>query len=160
MSTKKTTKTKPQTDKTETTQTKAVKPQTTPGETTQTETATPEAAQPPDATAMGTEPSGDAKKGTKTKTARSKAAPDSAVAKAGKLSALDAAARVLGETGQAMTCKELIEAMAAKGYWTSPGGKTPQATLYAAILRETVTKGANARFRKTGRGKFALNQAV
>jgi hypothetical protein len=28
-----------------------------------------------------------------------------------------------------MTCKELIGAMAAKGYWTSPGGKTPEATL-------------------------------
>src|SRR5207248_11722487 len=42
--------------------------------------------------------------------------------KATKLSALDAAAKVLGETGQAMTCKELIAAMAAKGYWTSPGG--------------------------------------
>jgi hypothetical protein len=35
----------------------------------------------------------------------------------GKLSALDAAARVLGEEGRAMNCKELIETMAAKGYW-------------------------------------------
>ena len=42
-----------------------------------------------------------------------------------KLSALSAAARVLEETGQAMTCQEMIAAMAAKGYWTSPGGKTP-----------------------------------
>ena len=42
-----------------------------------------------------------------------------------KLSALDAAAKVLAETGQPMSCKELIEAMAAKGYWSSPGGKTP-----------------------------------
>ena len=50
-----------------------------------------------------------------------------------KLSALDAAARVLEETGQAMRCTELIAAMAAKGYWTSPGGKTPEATLYTVI---------------------------
>jgi hypothetical protein len=77
--------------------------------------------------------------------------------KARKLSAVDAAVKVLGETGQAMTCKELIEAMAAKGYWASPAGKTPAGTLYAAILRETTTKGQEARFRKTERGKFALN---
>ena len=50
-----------------------------------------------------------------------------------KPSALDAAAKVLGETGQAMTCRELIEAMAAKAYWTSPAGRTPQATLYTAV---------------------------
>ena len=72
-----------------------------------------------------------------------------------KLSALDAAAQLLAETGQAMTCAAMIEAMAAKGSWTSPGGKTPAATLYSAILRELNTKGANARFQKTGRGTFA-----
>jgi hypothetical protein len=71
-----------------------------------------------------------------------------------KLSALDAAVRVLNESGQAMNCQEMIEAMAAKGYWTSPGGKTPSATLYSSILRELKTKGADARFRKTERGKF------
>ena len=80
--------------------------------------------------------------------------------KAKKLSALDAAVKVLGEAGRAMTGKELIEAMAAKGYWTSPEGKTPEATLYSAILRETTTKGQEARFRKTERGQFALNNGV
>src|SRR5689334_17930224 len=40
-----------------------------------------------------------------------------------KLSALDAAAKVLGETGQAMNCTELIAAMADKGYWSSPNGR-------------------------------------
>ena len=74
----------------------------------------------------------------------------------GKLSALDAAAKVLAESGKPMTSKEMIDAMAEKGYWTSPGGKTPQATLYAAILREIQTKGAEARFQKTERGHFAL----
>ena len=49
----------------------------------------------------------------------------------------------------------MIQAMAAKGYWTSPGGQTPQATLYSAIAREISRKGANARFKKTERGKFA-----
>ena len=87
-----------------------------------------------------------------TETAPAKAA---AKPKPKKLSALDAAAKVLAETGQAMTCAALIEAMAAKGYWTSPGGKTPSATLYSAILKELKTKGANARFKKTDRGQFA-----
>ena len=72
-----------------------------------------------------------------------------------KPSALDAALRVLEEAGQPMTCPEMIEAMATKGYWTSPGGKTPAATLYSAILRETQTKGDASRFVKTERGKFA-----
>ena len=74
----------------------------------------------------------------------------------GKLSAIDAAAKVLGETGQAMTAKELVEAMAAKGYWTSPHGLTPQATLFAALSREVSTKGKDARFVKAEPGKFAL----
>ena len=53
-----------------------------------------------------------------------------------------------------MTCSEMIHAMAAKGYWISPGGQTPQATLYSAIAREINRKGSNARFKKTERGKF------
>ena len=76
--------------------------------------------------------------------------------KAKKTSALDAAARVLAEAGQPMNCQEMIAAMAAKGYWTSPGGKTPAATLYSAILRELKTKKSEARFRKTERGKFEI----
>jgi hypothetical protein len=73
-----------------------------------------------------------------------------------KLSALDAAARVLAETGQAMSCPELIAAMAGKGYWTSPAGKTPVATLYAALTREIQTKKDQARFRKSAPGRFVL----
>jgi hypothetical protein len=88
-----------------------------------------------------------------------KALPDPAT-KAKKLSALDAAFQVLGETGQAMSCQELIAAMAAKGYWSSPTGRTPAATLYSALLRELQTKGDQARFCKSGRGKFALRQTV
>jgi hypothetical protein len=77
--------------------------------------------------------------------------------KAKKMSALDAAAKVLGEQGKPMNCHELIEEMSRKNYWTSPNGATPQATLYAAIMREVKTKGKDARFVKTERGKFAAN---
>jgi HB1, ASXL, restriction endonuclease HTH domain len=79
-----------------------------------------------------------------------------AVAKDKPLSALSAAARVLSENGQPMTCPELIQAMAAKGYWTSPAGKTPAATLAAALAREIKVKKGQSRFRKTDRGKFGL----
>lgn len=76
--------------------------------------------------------------------------------KAKKPSALDAAAKVLGEAGSPMNCQEMIKAMAEKGYWSSPEGKTPHATLYSAILREINVKGKDARFVKAERGKFAL----
>jgi len=94
------------------------------------------------------------------KTPAKKAAPDKAGKSGGpvqpqKLSALDAAAKVLGETGKAMNCKELIEAMAAKGYWKSPAGKTPSATLYASLIKEIAAKGKESRFQKTDRGRFA-----
>jgi hypothetical protein len=81
-------------------------------------------------------------------------------APAHKRSALDAAAQVLGDTGQAMNCAELIETMAARGYWQSPKGRTPAATLYSALLRELQTKGEQARFVKVQRGKFALRATV
>ena len=73
----------------------------------------------------------------------------------GKMSCLDAAAKVLSESGAAMSTAEMIETMAAKGYWTSPGGKTPASTLYSAILRE-LKKGKDSRFKKTDKGRFAL----
>jgi hypothetical protein len=76
-----------------------------------------------------------------------------------KPSALDAAALVLSETGHAMRCKEMIDMMAERGYWKSPGGRTPHSTLCSAILREINSKGTDARFRRTERGKFTLSQA-
>ncbi len=73
------------------------------------------------------------------------------------MSALDGAVKVLAEARQAMTCREMIDAMAAKGYWTSPAGQTPHATLYSAIVRQIGAKGKDTRFQKTERGKFAVN---
>ena len=40
----------------------------------------------------------------------------------------------------------------------SPGGQTPHATLYSAIIRELKAKGAEARFRKTGRDEGERRQ--
>ena len=75
----------------------------------------------------------------------------------GKVGALDAAARVLASSKEPLNCKALIEAMAKKGLWTSPGGKTPHATLYSAIIREIALKGKESRFVKKERGQFATN---
>ena len=75
-----------------------------------------------------------------------------------KVSCIDAAAQILAASKTPMNTKEMIEAMAAKGLWVSPGGKTPSATLYSSIIREIATKGKDARFTKTERGKFAASK--
>jgi len=72
-------------------------------------------------------------------------------------SALDAAAQVLAKAEKPMRAQELIAAMAEQGLWTSPAGKTPHATLYAAMLREIAAKGDAARFKKVDRGLFEIN---
>ena len=100
-------------------------------------------------------------KGTKTAKAvpAKKASPKKPAAKktgeGKKLSAIDAAAKVLADVGEPMNAKAMIEAMATKGLWTSPGGKTPHATLYSAIIREIALKGKESRFVKKDRGQFA-----
>ena len=99
-------------------------------------------------------PAPEAPKAKKTRKAKQAEAP-AAESNGKKVSCLDAAARVLAETGEPLNTKQMIDAMGAKGYWTSPGGKTPHATLYSAILREITLKGNEARFQKTERGKFA-----
>ena len=67
---------------------------------------------------------------------------------------------MLTESGEPMTTKSMIEAMAAQGYWTSPGGATPWATLYSALIREIANKGDESRFTKVDRGQFALSAAT
>ena len=70
------------------------------------------------------------------------------------MSGLDAAAKVLEESGEPMGVKQIVETAESKGYWKSPGGKTPHATVYSAIIREIKTRGQDARFRKAERGRF------
>ena len=72
-----------------------------------------------------------------------------------RASGLDAAAKVLAEAGKPMNTKEMVEQMLAKSLWKT-SGKTPAATIYAAIIREIAGKGADSRFRKVERGKFEL----
>src|ERR1043165_3429012 len=59
----------------------------------------------------------------------------------GRMSALDSAFAVLStlsakEAAEGLSASVLIERMEKARLWTSPGGKTPDATLYAAMMRE------------------------
>ena len=85
--------------------------------------------------------------------------PAQAGQKPKRVSALDAAAQVLAKAEKPMRAQELIAAMAEQGLWSSPAGKTPHATLYAAMLREITAKGKEARFTKVDRGLFAVKNA-
>jgi len=76
----------------------------------------------------------------------------------GSLSLLDAAVQLLGQAAEPMRCQDLVDQARESGLWAPKrGGKTPDRTLYAAILREINTKGDTSRFRKAERGRFALN---
>ncbi|MCW5776436.1 MAG: winged helix-turn-helix domain-containing protein [Phycisphaeraceae bacterium] len=77
-----------------------------------------------------------------------------------RLSAISAAAKVLADAGKPMRAKEMIEAASQKGLWSSPKGRTPEATLYAAIIREIAAKGKAARFSKVERGLFAATEVA
>ena len=87
-----------------------------------------------------------------------KAAPKTEAAAVPKkgLSLLNAAATVLERSGEAMPVRAMIEEAKASGLWTPGGGKTPEQTLYSAIIREIKDKGGASRFRKDGRGRFAF----
>ena len=75
-----------------------------------------------------------------------------------RVSALDAAAQVLATSEVPMRAKEMVAAMESRGLWKSPGGKTPEATLFAAIIREIAAKGPKARFKKHERGVFVATK--
>ena len=76
---------------------------------------------------------------------------------ANRSSGLDAAAKVLSEASEPMSCKQIVERMFADKLWQT-SGKTPAATISAAISREIAAKGEASRFRKVGPGRFTLNK--
>jgi len=69
-----------------------------------------------------------------------------------RVSGLDLAAKVLADAKEPLNAKAIAERAIAAGWTTN--GKTPEATLYAAIIREIAKKGAESRFRKADRGLF------
>ena len=96
---------------------------------------------------------------TPAKSAKTKpAAPSSRAVPQKGLGLLSAAAAVLERSDAPMSVKAMIEAAKSEGLWTPGGGKTPEQTLYSAIIREIRDKGNASRFRKEGRGLFAFAQ--
>ena len=89
--------------------------------------------------------------------AKSAAPSPKAVPRKG-LGLLSAAAAVLERSDAPMSVKAMIEAAKSEGLWSPGGGKTPEQTLYSAIIREIRDKGNASRFRKEGRGLFAFAQ--
>ena len=102
---------------------------------------------------------GKGKKATGGQKAKTTKAPKPAKAKKDRpMSGLDAAAKVLADAGKPMRIGQVMEVIVKKGLWKS-NGKTPEATLYAAVIREIAAKGVDARFVKKDRGVFAAATA-
>jgi hypothetical protein len=72
-----------------------------------------------------------------------------------RVSLLDAAAMYLAESPTPLKCIDIIIGLEKFGIWKRGSGKTPEATLYAAVIREIAAKGREARFKKTDRRAFA-----
>ena len=92
--------------------------------------------------------------------AAKKAAAKSAPAKAKGLSLVAAAAQVLAESGEALNCRRMVALAKERGLWEQGRGKTPEQTLYSAVVREIADRGEASRFRKSEvRGLFLANAA-
>jgi hypothetical protein len=115
-------------------------------------------AKPKGMRAKGAKPARPTKPASATKNAKS--SKPAKEAKPKRVSALDAAAQVIAGAKAPMRAKEMIAEMEAKGLWKSPGGKTPEATLYAAIIREIAAKGDKARFKKHDKGQFVAGKGA
>ena len=94
------------------------------------------------------------KASTKAKPAKNATRPNDAPTthKPKRISGLDLAAKVLAEAKEPLQAKAIAERAIAAGWQTT--GKTPHATLYAAMIREIAKKGKDAWFKKVDRGLF------
>ena len=71
-----------------------------------------------------------------------------------KMSQIEAAGAILAKSNQRMDCLAMVGAMQVQGLWSTQGGATPKATLYASIFREINGNGKNARLRRLTAGSF------
>ena len=71
-----------------------------------------------------------------------------------RLSLLNAALEVLKSDSAALTTRDMVSEAKSRGLWSPGTGKTPEQTLYSAIMREIKTKGDASRFVKDARGHF------
>jgi hypothetical protein len=73
----------------------------------------------------------------------------------GSMSAIEAAHKVLTETGRAMNAREIYETALECGY-CNLAGATPILTISAVIQIDMKKRGKESRFYKAGRGLFAV----
>ncbi len=71
-------------------------------------------------------------------------------------SLINAAISVMKQRKKPMKVKDIYEAVVEKGLWADKKGKTPWATLGAAIYTEVKKKGDESRFVQVGKGEFTL----
>ena len=76
-----------------------------------------------------------------------------------KMSLMKAAIAVLERSEEAMNTKQIVDAAKSAGLWSPGSGKTPEQTLYSAIVREIKAKGEASRFKLVARGHFKLAAA-
>lgn len=91
-----------------------------------------------------------------------KAAPErkpAAPAGERKLSLVNAAAAVLERSDEPMTVRRMIDAAKEQKLWEPGAGKTPEQTLYSAILREMKKHGDASTFVLVAKGHFKLRTA-
>lgn len=86
--------------------------------------------------------------------ANTKAKVNKVTAPEKKLSLLNAALAVLKSGDESLTTRQMVTAAKDRGLWTPGSGKTPEQTLYSAIMREIRDKGDASRFVKDARGHF------
>lgn len=70
---------------------------------------------------------------------------------------LDFAVRVLRDSSEPLGTKEMVAKILGAGWWNTKG-RTPEATLYSAIIREIGSRDGKTRFVKIGRGRFTLTE--
>jgi restriction system protein len=73
------------------------------------------------------------------------------------LNSLEAAYVVLKEVGKPLRAEEITRIIIEKGLWQT-SGKTPDATIEAAINIDIKRNGNNSRFSRVAKGTFALNE--
>jgi len=71
---------------------------------------------------------------------------------------LTLAANLLAENGRSMGCKAIVQELDERGLWSPGIGKTPDASLHAAISTEIKTRGDQSRFIRAGKGLFAASE--
>lgn len=77
----------------------------------------------------------------------------------GRMSLLNAAIVVLEEAKEPLCAKDITRAILDRKL-AETSGRTPHATLSAAISREMMYKGKHSRFCRPARGRFALTKTA